>query len=123
MFSNLDQYVLMYLSLSFNNPRVIAGHGDFITKYPFFPRTELPLSSTISKSIPGTGMPTVDGFNFIPGNTDNIAPPISVPPDKFIMGIFLFPTFSNSHHQESSSNGSPVVGIFRNLSNEYLSRG
>ena len=77
----------------------------------------------MSRSIPGTGIPTVDGFNFIPGNTDNIAPPISVPPDKFIIGIFLFPTFSKSHHHESSSSGSPVVGIFCNVSKEYFFKG
>ena len=84
---------------------------------------EFPSSSKTSRFIPGTGIPTVDGFNFIPGNTDNIAPPISVPPDKFMIGIFLLPTFSNNHHHESVSSGSPVVGIFLILSNEYDFRG
>ena len=35
------------------------------------------------------------------------------------MGIFLLPTFSNNHHQESLSSGSPVVGMFLILSNDY----
>ena len=60
----------------------------------------------------------MDGFNFIPGKTDSIAPPISVPPERFMIGILPFPTLLNNQNHDSLSKGSPVVGIFFILSNE-----
>ncbi len=59
----------------------------------------------------------------MPGNTDSIAPPISVPPARFIIGIFPFPIFSYSHHHDCSSIGSPVVGIALILSRSYFCLG
>ena len=74
----------------------------------------LPLSSKTSASNPGTGNPTVQGLSEIIGETLSIAPPISVPPDRLIIGHCFLPTFSKYHNHASLFIGSPVVARILN---------
>src|SRR6188508_1074302 len=87
-------------------PLVIPGHGFLITRYPS--STDLPWSSKISTSNPGTGTPTDVGTLSRNGSILRIAPPTSVPPDKFITGQRLFPIFEKYQFHASLFNLSPV---------------
>src|SRR5690242_509161 len=110
----------MNLSELFKRPRVMEGHGLLMTRYPSPPFSVilLPESSKISATKPGMGHPTVQGLSAMTGSTLTIAPPISVPPDKLIIGQRFLPTLSKYHVHASLFIGSPVVAKI--LSEEKL---
>src|SRR5581483_398715 len=98
----------------FKSPRVMDGHGFLMTRYPSLAR--LPSSSKTSASKPGMGHPTVQGFSDITGRALTIAPPISVPPERLMIGHRFLPAFSKYHSHASLFIGSPVAA--KTLSDE-----
>src|SRR6202023_2300272 len=98
----------MYRSSSFQTPRVIDGQGWRHTSSPTWPRTDRPVSSTTSTSIPSDGPPSEQLRMDSTGYGARNDPPTSVPPEKLITGTRPPKTSRASHSYDSGSQGSPV---------------
>src|SRR5699024_969598 len=91
-----DQYSSKYRSSPLQSDFVIEGHESRATRYPLSCAsvTEFPSASTISTAIPNPLPPSVQGFKDWFGIGIRKHPHISVPPEMFIIGTSLWPTFS-----------------------------
>ena len=62
-------------------PRVIPTQGCRTINSPTAPRTGVPVSSTTSAAIPGTGPENATGFSGFTVTPPTMPPPVSVPPE------------------------------------------
>src|SRR3954468_2536021 len=98
-------------------PRNIDGQGRVSVRYPPPRVTALPLSSTTSAPIPGSGNVADPGFNVVaPGNGLIMIPPVSVCHQVSTTGQVPPPIFSRYHIHASGLMGSPTEPItFRDV--------